>query len=481
MTQFRVRDADYSRAAGVLARENFYLYARWMFFVRRGYCWQQAAHHQKITDALMRVYRGECKRLIINIPPRYSKTSLIEAFIGWTLGHHPDSEYIYTSYSARLASNSTWQVREAVQSDAYRQIFPGCILRDDSQARDEWRTTAGGIVYAAGSGGTITGYGAGKQRDGFGGAIIIDDPLKPDEARSDTIRQNVLDWFPSTLENRTNSPDTPIILIMQRLHETDLSGWLLAGGNGEKWEHVCLPAIQEDGTALWPAKHTIERLREMEKASPYTFSGQYGQSPSSAAGNIFRPDSIPVVGAVPNGTEFCRAWDLASTIDGDWTVGVKLGKTPDGRFFIADIVRLRGTPDEVTAALINTAARDGTDCIIRLPQDPGQAGKSQVLHLTRALAGFTVRSKPVTGDKIKRAEPCAAQANVGNILMLKAPWNDALIGEMRMFPNSAYDDQIDALSDAFDELATGIPGAGMFEFMLQEIHDMAIAENKMRE
>jgi predicted phage terminase large subunit-like protein len=437
----------------ILARESFYFYARWVFHDRHGYPWQQAAHHQTICDALMRVYEGKCKRLIINIPPRYSKTSLIEAFIGWTLGHNPDSEYIYTSYSSRLASNSTWQVREIVQSEVYQQIFPECVLRQDSQARDEWRTTAGGIVYATGAGGTITGYGAGKHRPGFGGAILIDDPIKPEDARSETIRQNVLDWFPSTLESRKNSPDTPIIIIMQRLHEEDLSGWLLNGGNGEEWDHVCLPALREDGTALWPDKHDADKLRQMQDAAPYSFAGQYQQRPAPLEGGLFKPDRIEIIDAIPAlPITWLRGWDLASTTDGDWTAGAKLGKLPDGRFIIADMVRVRVGPDERDAMMLNTAKRDTFATRISIPQDPGQAGKTQIAYLTRQFTGFRVHSSPESGDKVTRAEPLAAQVNVGNVLMLRGSWNDALIDEMRMFPNGTFDDQIDGMSRAFSEL-----------------------------
>ncbi|MDQ9806738.1 terminase, partial [Acinetobacter baumannii] len=100
-------------------------------------------------------------------------------------------------------------------------------LRDDSKAKDFWRTSQGGVCYATGTGGTITGFGAGKLRKGFGGCIIIDDPHKAHEASLKTIREGVIDWFQNTLESRTNSPDTPIIVIMQRLHEDDLAGWLL--------------------------------------------------------------------------------------------------------------------------------------------------------------------------------------------------------------------------------------------------------------
>ena len=134
-------------------------------------------------------------------------------------------------------------------------FFPDVQLA--SQAQGHWKTTAGGVVYATGTGGTITGFGAGKHRDGFGGALILDDLHKADEARSDTVRNGVIDWFQNTLESRKNSPHTPIIVIMQRLHEEDIAGWLLNGGNGEEWEHLCLSAITEDGKALWPenARH----------------------------------------------------------------------------------------------------------------------------------------------------------------------------------------------------------------------------------
>lgn len=449
------------QVAASLARADFYFFTRHMFRQLRGYTWQKAAHHQIICDALMRVWRGECKRLIINIPPRYSKTEIaVVNFIAWCLGKNPDCEFIHASYSARLAANNSYNSRSLVQHEEYSQIFPGTVLRDDSKAKDEWKTTDGGCVYATGAGGTITGFGAGKHRDGFAGCILVDDPHKPDEATSDVMRQNVIDWFQNTLESRKNSPNTPIIVIMQRLHERDLAGWLLDGGNGESWEHVCLPAITEDGDALWPEKHSIEILRQMQNAAPYVFSGQYMQRPSPADGGIFKPDKIEVVEAIPAGVTMVRAWDFAATLNGgDWTVGAKIGKLSDGRCLIADIVRLQGSPDDVRAALKNTAERDSNKVRVRLPQDPGQAGKAQAASMVKMLSGFTVIAQTVSGDKQTRAEPLASQVNVGNVLMLRAGWNDKVVDEMRMFPNGVHDDIIDALSDAFTELFGGGCGA----------------------
>ncbi|PPB83576.1 MULTISPECIES: phage terminase large subunit [Mycetohabitans] len=439
-------------AAAKMAQADLYFFSRWMFYQRRRYKWLRGPHHKAICDALMRVFFGKANRLIINVPPRYSKTELaVVNFIAWTLGQVPDAEFIHASYAAPLAASNSANVRSLVQHEAYQQVFPACRLASDSKSH--WSTTEGGVMYAAGAGGTITGFGAGKHREGFGGAIIIDDPHKPDEAKSDVIRQGVIDWFQNTLESRKNSKDTPIILIMQRLHEHDLAGWLLDGGNGESWEHVCLPAIQADGTALWPEKHTIDDLRRMEQAAPYVFAGQYLQRPSPPDGGLIKPDAITTIDALPVGTiKWVRGWDLAATIDGDYTAGAKLGKLEDGRFVIADVVRLRCGPDERDAALTNTAARDGKSVRISLPQDPGQAGKTQALYLTRKLAGYAVTTSPESGDKATRAEPLAAQINVGNVLMLRGPWNDALLNEMRLFPNGTHDDQVDACSRAFAEI-----------------------------
>lgn len=444
------------QAAGIVAQEDLYFFSRWMFARRRGYQWMRSPHHKIVCDALMRVFNGECKRLIINIPPRYSKTELaVINFIAWSLGKVPDAEFIHASYSAQLAANNSAGIRDMLRHESYQHIFPQCQL--DSDARTHWTTTAGGVMYASGSGGTITGFGAGKHREGFGGAIILDDPHKADEARSDVIREGVIDWFQNTLESRKNSPDTPIILIMQRLHERDLAGWLIDGGNGEEWDHVCLPAITESGEALWPEKHTIDDLRRLEQAAPYVFAGQYLQRPAPPEGGLFKPDRIEFIDSLDPRwhISWIRGWDLASTTNGDWTAGGKLGRLPDGRFIIGDMTRLRVGPDERDAAMLSTAKRDSFTTKISIPQDPGQAGKTQVLYLTRQFAGFNVMSSPESGDKVTRAEPFAAQVNVGNVVMLRGSWNDTLIDEMRLFPNGINDDQIDALSRAFAELIDG--------------------------
>lgn len=447
--------AERELAIQIEAQEDLYFFSRYMFKERRKYKWLHNWHHRVVCDALMRVFRGETKRLIINIPPRYSKTELaVINFMAWCFGKVPDSEFIHVSYSATLAANNAFQTRNLVQEDAYKKVFPDFRLRDDSKAKDDWRTAKGGVCYSQGTGGTITGFGAGKFRDTFGGAIIIDDPHKASEARSDTVRKGVIEWFQNTLESRTNSPDTPIIVIMQRLHEEDLAGWLLDGGNGEEWEHLELSAIQPDGSALWPAKHSIEVLNRMELAAPYVFSGQYRQRPSPPAGGFFKPDNIEIVDALPADIlKEARAWDLASSEnEGDYTAGVREAKSRDGYIYIVDVERAQLGPDGVEKRITQTAELDGKSVAIRLPQDPGQAGKSQAKNFITKLSGFNVKAETVSGDKITRAQPFAAQVNVGNVKMLRGDWNKAFIEELRNFPNGKHDDQVDAGSDAFNEL-----------------------------
>ena len=288
--------------------------------------------------------------------------------------------------------------------------------------------------------------------------IILDDPHKADEARSETMRSNVINWFTETIKSRRNDPSkTPIIIIMQRLHESDLSGYLLAGNDDDDWQHLKLPAIQADGTALWAQKHSIDKLHQMQIASPYMFAGQYMQEPAPLDGGVFKPSNIEIIDAVPQGNiKWVRGWDLGATVGGDPTAGVKLGTLPDGRLVIADIVHGDVSSDDRDRMMKNTASQDGKGVLISIPQDPGQAGKTQVQYLVKLLQGYKVHTSTETGDKVTRAEPIASQVNVGNVVMVRGAWNDAFLDEMRMFPNGARDDRIDGLSRAYSRLIDSI-------------------------
>jgi len=264
-------------------------------------------HHKIIFKALERVMKGECKRLIINIAPRYNKTTLaVHYFIAHCLANNPSAKFIHLSYSDSLALDNSETVMGLVRSAEYQELY-NVFIKKESSAKNKWYTTEGGGVLARSSRGQVTGFGAGKVdydedddeefmsdlaiKEGFGGAIIIDDPIKPEEADSTTIREAVNQRFDSTIRNRVDSRNTPIIVIMQRLHPKDLSGYLIDVEPG-KWEVVCLPAIKEDGSALCPRIHTIEELEELKSVNDLVFARQYMQNPAPKEGLLFPKDDL---------------------------------------------------------------------------------------------------------------------------------------------------------------------------------------------
>ncbi len=422
-----------------------------------------AQHHKLILESLDRISRTPHGRLMIFAPPGSAKSSYASVvFPSAFLGREPGRRLILASYGDDLARKMGKRTRSIIRQDRYQGIF-GTALTSDSQAAQEFALTNGSEYMACGILSGVTGNRA--------HGLVIDDPIKGrQQANSQAVRETTWSAYQDDLKTRL-VPGGWICLIQTRWHELDLAGRILPENwkgesgiircrDGMDWEVICLQARCEtdtdplgraQGEYLWPEWFDRQHWAQFE-ASPITWASLYQQRPSPLEGGLFKPDKIEIVEAIPSGTRFVRAWDFAATQDGgDWTVGAKMGITPSGKPIIADIVRFRGGPEAVEEALLNTARRDSRNVRIRIPQDPGQAGKAQAESFVRMLSGFSVHALPVTGDKVTRAEPFAAQVNVGNVLMLRADWNDALISEMRMFPNGNHDDQIDAVSDGFSE------------------------------
>lgn len=439
-------------------------FSKYMFKARKGFDFVENWHHAKICEALERCFIGQHKRLIINIPPRYSKTELaVVNFMAWCIGNYPDCEFIHASYSKRLAANNTYNARAIAMSEEYQAVFGDIGMMHDAKAKDEWRTATGGCIYATGSEGTITGYGAGKLRAGFGGAIIIDDPHKASEANSDTMRRNVIEWFQTTMESRMNSPDTPIIVIMQRLHEEDLAGWLSAGGNGEGWKVVSIPVLNDEDEALWPFKHSREKLAEMEASNPYVFAGQYLQRPAPKGGGLFKDSWWKFYDATFVHPEYEYRIIYADTAlktgqQNDYSVFQCWG-FKDGHAYLLD--QLRGkweAPELIREARdfyqkhispINRGFLRG----MKIEDKASGTGLIQTLRKE----GVAVIPIQRSIDKVTRAMDVLPQIEAGLVHIPEhKSWSKEYLAEFSMFPNGKHDDQVDPTLDAIsDNLVTG--------------------------
>ena len=440
-----------------LCKTDLLFFTKTIFKHMKGVDFIENWHHKEICEALEKVYIGDIKRLIINIPPRYSKTLLaVDMFMSWTFGLSPDSEYLHVGYGATLATGNTSRVRNIIESDVYKAIFPDFELKKDTKAKGDFESTNGGKIYADGSDGTLTGKGCGKTSNDsfFHGAGIIDDPIKPSEARSDTVREKVNTWYTETFISRTNSKETPVILIMQRLHENDLSGFLLNGGSGEIWEHLCIPAINDKGEALWEFKHDIIDLKRLRDVNPYGFAGQMMQRPAPIGGGIFKDKywnyytDLPVI----KSKRIYADTALKTKEENDFSVFQCWGKSADGQIYLLD--QLRGkweAPElEINARAFYNKHNVGYASVNAFKIEDKASGIGLIQSLKRE--GIPIVPIPREKDKVTRAHDSVGLLASGNVY-LPQNWDGLsdYLSEFSSFPNATHDDQVDPTMDAIED------------------------------
>jgi len=408
-----------------------------------------APHFRLISDALMKVIRGETKRLIINIPPRYGKTELaVKNLIGYGLAINPQSKFIHISYSDDLALDNSSQAKEYVESDAFQKFWQ-MKLKKDAQGKKKWFNEDGGGVYATASGGAITGFGAGvADSNEFSGAIIIDDPLKPDDAISEVKRKSVNERYNSTIRSRVNDSNTPIIVIMQRLHEEDLSGFLLSGGSGEDWEHLCLPALDENNNPLYPEKHTFEELEQIRQANRYNFAGQYMQQPAPEEGGEWRKEWFNIIDKKEVPINALK-WELL--IDGAYTkntandpTGFQIGAKWNNDYVIySSIDKYLEMPELLKFIPNHINASDVKVSLILV--EPKASGKSlqQMIKATTGLNIAEIKTDFVNNSKIENARTCSSFIEGGRVFLIKGSWNESFLNQVGTFPNAKHDEHID--------------------------------------
>ena len=287
-------ELEYAKAMCVL---DTMFFTRLFFKEQYNKKYIQGEHHKIICKKLDEVFDGTCKRLIINIAPRYGKTQLaVKMFIAKGLALNSKSKFIHLSYSDKLALDNSEEVKDIINLPLYKKLFPEVEIKKGTDSKEKWYTVDNGGVYAAACGGQITGFGAGTvdeenvDSDLFSGAIIIDDPIKPEDAQYENKRNLINDRYDSTIVNRVNSRDTPIIIIMQRVHDEDLCGHVMK--HYKDFEVISLPVITKEGKALWEHKHTLEELEDLRKANEFVFDTQMMQDPRPKHGMLFEKDKL---------------------------------------------------------------------------------------------------------------------------------------------------------------------------------------------
>lgn len=411
-------------------------YTRYFFKESNGTKFVVGNHHRLICDKLNQVLQGKCSRLIINIAPRYSKTEIaVKNFISMGLAINPGAKFIHLSYSGNLAKDNSIAIKNILNSEAYQELFQARIAYG-SDTKAQWNTEQGGGLYATSTLGQITGFGAGAvdrvDEDGnplpyeFSGAIVIDDPIKPEDALSDVMRDNVNRRFETTIRSRVNSRNTPIIIIMQRLHEKDLCGYLMDKEPGV-WDVLSLPAItyDEEGnpSPLWEFKHTISELYDIKNANGFVFETQYMQDPKPIAGLMY-PNSWKTYGVIPaTQTKIRKNYTDTADTGSDYCCSIDYVETEIGNF-ILDVLYTQ-KPMEYTEPMVGVMLeRDGIDIANIEANNGGQGFARNVEKETRSIGNTRTRIETFhqTANKLVRIYSHANE--VQNLTYFPEDWEE---------------------------------------------------------
>lgn len=440
-------------------------YTKAMFYAQYRRPFIVSEHHLRIFKALQDVVDGKCRRLIINMPPRYGKTETgIKSFISWCFALNPKCRFLHLSYSDMLVNDNSDTVRNIMREELYTTLFPKSALASDKGSAKRWKTKAGGELYAVSTQGQVTGFGAGNvdidpesmlndwlasetgsyeelsrlnelfdmigaTSNVFQGAILIDDPMKPEDAESDIVRERINQRFENTIRNRVNSRNTPIIIIMQRLHEHDLCGYLMEK-EPDEWTVLSLPAIQVDHETgeekpLWAMKHTLEELYRLREINPIVFDTQYGQDPTPKEGLMYSEGFRTYVKAeLPTGSKAFNKWNYTDTADtgADHLCSICFIDTPE-YVYVTDVL-FSDEPMEVTEPKqARMLTINGTvDCLIE-SNNGGRGFSRNVKRILRSeMRNFRCQVNTFTQMQNKKTRIFTHSGSVQNDILFPEGW-----------------------------------------------------------
>ena len=441
-------------------------------------------HIGVICDALMDMHENKNHRLIVNIPPRYLKSIICSvAYPAWLLGRNPRLHVICVSYSDELGQKLALDCKRVMETNWYKELFPQTRIAKDKRAITDYKMTRGGGRYTTSVEGTLTGIG--------GDYIIIDDPIKPKDSHSDLQRKKVNDWFGHTLISRLNDKNRgKILLIMQRLHEDDLTGYLL--DNSKEWQHIRIPAIAEDhevwtlrsgkiikreiGDVLHPERENLAKLEEMKKSMGLmNFSGQYQQNPMVVEGSLVKKSWFHYYDGkdfkLPEKYSLLQSWDTASKSEdiNDYSVCITAIRF-NRKLYIVDVLRERlDFPDLLRkvkshAKRMSSIYKKNSMCVIIEDRSSG-------IQLAQSLGQkkfgpndfdlFPISPKDDKKTRLLRVSPLIENGTV--LFPNNNPdWWRIFERELLTFPNSKYKDQVDAFSQLLENWTLRTSAEKMF-------------------
>lgn len=417
-----------------LCKENF------MFFL--GYCF---AHMYKEPFKFYKFHKDlinlildseKVKRLIINAPPRIGKTEVIKHFIAWKFLLNPASTVMYVSYDKALVSRKNSEIQDILVWLSRHFDIPALQMRSKNDGKTEWTNNAGGMIIARGSGNNITGSGCST-------LLVLDDPNKPADRTSPTVLAKRNSIFTSTIRNRINSPDVPIIVIQQRIASNDLTGFLLAGGSNEKWVHANFPAIKEDGTALCPERLPLEEINAY-KNDPFTLNAQFLQTPLDDIGNLFERHKLILSTDRPMIKSLKLVISVDAAMKGDLNSdynAIAIVGTNGIDYFVLDVLNFHADVTVLVQKIRELRKRYGQEVPVLFEAKANGVAAMQILR--REMSGImeTTPSK----DKLERALVVKYLFDSMNVkfCIRGFVWGEVQ-SQFTSFPHGRHDDIVDA-------------------------------------
>ena len=428
------------------SKDSFMEYIRyiWPGFI-------EGDHHRIIADALTRVAKGELKRLIVNMPPRHTKSEFASIYFpSWIMGLKPDMKIMQTTHTADLSINFGRKVRNLMDSDEYAKLFSNVSLASDSKSAGKWQTNKGGEYFAAGVGGAIAGRGA--------DLLIIDDPHSEQDAMSINLLDSCYEWYTSGPRQRLQ-PNGAIVIVMTRWSTADLTGRLLSRqveSRSDQWEVIELPAIFEDsGNVLWPEFWKEEELLSVKASIPVSkWNAQYQQNPTSEEGAIIKRDwwQLWDKDDPPQCSYIIQSYDTAfskkETADYSAITTWGVFKPKEGMgdaIILLDAMKGRWDFPELKAVAQEQYAEYEPDMVLI----EAQASGTPLTHELRAMGIPVVNYRPSRGnDKMTRVHSVSPVFEAGMVYAPDQGFADEVIEECAAFPFAQNDDYVDTTTQA---------------------------------